>query len=174
MLTMPKPMPQPAAYGQQVSEVSNLAKVNAWKLFQTFLLEAVRGWVCGTGNCRHGQKKLESVQVNTSWTNCSSQQTCLQESMLNGFRKPEIICAAGTKQMSWKVEETKASWSKRSDTDKDYAKVDIPRKSKCNSRSDRKTRMTKVSVKTKDFLFKKQCYRAYLRNKRKERRLFGD
>ena len=64
--------------------------------------------------------------------------------------------------------------SKRSDADKDYAKVDIPRTSKCNSKNDRNTRMTKVSVKTKGFLFKKQCYRRYLRNKRNERRLFGD
>ena len=53
------------------------------------------------------------------------------------------------------------------------AKVNIPRKSQCNKKSDRKTKIAKFSVEKKSFSFKKQCYLRYLRNLRNERRLFA-
>ena len=54
--------------------------------------------------------------------------------------------------------------SSRSNIDSGYAKVNIPRTSTCNKKSDRKTRFAELSVKTKSFLCKKQCYLRFLGN----------
>ena len=61
-----------------------------------------------------------------------------------------------------------------SNTDRGYAKVNIPRMFKCNKNNHRKTRMTKVFVKKTNLLFKKQCYLRYPRHLPNQRRLFAD